>query len=107
MGFSMDANLTITTTATPLYTFLVALNPNAPRNCTKIEITGDDGQTANVFIGSYGLTDTNYSFKLVNGGDIFSDGSQSDLNSVSLTNIFLKVAAAGGTQPVHCRVRVF
>lgn len=101
---NMDENLTITTTKQSLYTLLSAINANAPRNVALIEITGDDGQTANVFIGGYNLADNDYAFKLTNAGDIFED--KADWNIISITQIYLKVIAAGADQTVHCRVRV-
>jgi urocanate hydratase len=104
----MSINLTITTTKTSLYTLLAIANPNAPRNCTKLELTTLTTPTAgsDIYIGSYSLTDAIWDAVLNAAEEKYTDESLNGINNIPLTNIFLKVKDAGSSQTLHCKVRL-
>ena len=103
----MNSSISVTTTKQSLYTILAAIDANAPRNVTMVEVRGDDAQSAPCYVGGTGLADNDYAFIIETAGDIFRDASQNDKNIISLNQIFIKAKDATATQTVHCRVRVF
>lgn len=100
---TMDVTLAVTTTPQQLYALLAAINPNASRYGAMVEIQGDDANGDSWLVGDSNLATTRYSFKGLNGGDLWRDESQNDTNRISYTNLYLR--SVSGTQTVHCRVR--
>ncbi len=103
---SMNVNVVSTATKASIYALLAVINPNAPRNVARVEIMGDDGQSADVYVGDNNITDTVYFLKLSNGGDIFRDEAE-NRNAIALNQLFVKTIAAGGSQTIRVRVRVY
>jgi hypothetical protein len=103
----MSVSLVITTTKKSLYTLLAAINPNAPRTISRVDIRQNTSGSAAVYIGDSNLADARYAHELIDENTPAYIDETQGCNGISTTNIFLKVIAAGADQTVHCRVRVF
>lgn len=95
--------LSVTGTKATLYALLAAVEANCPLNVKRVQITGDDLQTAEVYLGDSSLTTSRYAMKFVNAGDIYQEEDMEALNSISLKTIYLR--SNTGTQTVHVMVR--
>jgi hypothetical protein len=100
---TFNGNITVTATPTSLYALIAAINANAMRNCSKVEIQGDDTNTQNFLVGDSQLSTSNYAFVGRTAADVWMDESQNDHNLVSITTIYLR--SVSGSQVLHVRVR--
>jgi len=108
MSVNMSVTLTITETPASLFSLLADINPNAPRSVAKLLISGDVAQDSLVYIGDSQVADDNFAYQLTdNTTEPYKDEDQGGMNSISTTQVYLKVKDEGGTQDVHCQVRCF